>query len=77
MMMRLLLSHKMGSPYPPRPVLSQKKDFQEAKTQFDRDRESDEQRKEASFIIPRWIGLGLSHEGLREYDKAMNGTPEP
>ena len=47
-----------------------KKDFQEAKTQFDRDRESDEQRKEASFIIPRWIGLGLSHEGLREYDKA-------
>jgi CHAT domain-containing protein/Tfp pilus assembly protein PilF len=47
-----------------------KKDFQKAKAQFDRDRETDEQRKATYVIIPRWIGLGLSHEGLQEYDKA-------
>jgi CHAT domain-containing protein/Tfp pilus assembly protein PilF len=47
-----------------------KQEFQQAKTQFDRDRESDEQRKETILVITRWIGLGLSHEGLREYDKA-------
>ncbi|MEN6319870.1 MAG: tetratricopeptide repeat protein [Syntrophaceae bacterium] len=47
-----------------------KKDFQKAKEQFDRDRESDEQRRAAEFIIPRWIGLGLSYEGLKEYDMA-------
>lgn len=35
-----------------------KKDFQKAKTEFDREREQDEQRKEASRIIPKWIGLG-------------------
>lgn len=47
-----------------------KKDFRKAKEQFDRDRESDERKKAASFVIPEWIGLGLSHEGLKEYDKA-------
>lgn len=47
-----------------------KNDFQKAKEQFDRDRESDERRKESSLIIARWIGLGLSHEGLKEYDRA-------
>jgi CHAT domain-containing protein/Tfp pilus assembly protein PilF len=45
------------------------KDFQKAKEQFDRNRVSDEQRKAASIIISRWIGLGLSHEGLKEYDR--------
>ena len=47
-----------------------KKEYQKAKEQFDRYRENDEQRKDASFIIPRWIGLGLSHEGLKEYENA-------
>ena len=47
-----------------------KKDYQKARDQFDRNRGSDEQRKAAYAVIPRWIGLGLSHEGLREYDKA-------
>jgi tetratricopeptide (TPR) repeat protein len=47
-----------------------KKDFQKAKEQFDRNRESDERRKAAGVIISRWIGLGLSHEGLKEHDRA-------
>ncbi len=47
-----------------------KKDFRKAIAQFDRDREADEQQKAASFIISRWIGLGLSHEGQKEYGKA-------
>jgi CHAT domain-containing protein/Tfp pilus assembly protein PilF len=47
-----------------------KNDFQKAKEQFERDRVSDEQRKEASFIVAGWIGLGLSYEGLKEYDRA-------
>jgi len=48
----------------------QGKNFHKAKEQFNRDRESDEQRKDAPLVISRWIGLGLSHEGLKEYDKA-------
>jgi CHAT domain-containing protein/outer membrane protein OmpA-like peptidoglycan-associated protein/Flp pilus assembly protein TadD len=47
-----------------------KKDYQKAKAQFDRDRQQYEKAKRASFIIPEWIGLGLSNEGLQEYDKA-------
>ncbi len=47
-----------------------KKDFEKAREQFNRDREEDEARKKAGFIIPRWIGLGLSNEGLKEYEDA-------
>ena len=47
-----------------------KKDFRMSKEQFDLDREKDEKAKRAEFIIARWIGLGLSNEGLRDYDKA-------
>jgi len=47
------------------------KNFHKAKEQFNRDRESDEQWKDIPLVISRWIGLGLSHEGLKEYDKAF------
>jgi tetratricopeptide (TPR) repeat protein len=49
-----------------------KKDYQRAKEQFDRGREQDEQQKDAAFIVSRWIGLGLSHEGLKEYADAYS-----
>jgi CHAT domain-containing protein/Tfp pilus assembly protein PilF len=47
-----------------------KKNFGKAKEQFERDREADETAKVAPLIIPEWIGLGLSLEGLKEYDAA-------
>ncbi len=47
-----------------------KKDFKEAAKQFDRNREKYEKAKKADFILPEWIGLGLSHEGLKEYEEA-------
>ena len=47
-----------------------KKDFKEAAKQFDRNREKDEKRKNAEFTIPEWIGLGLSYEGMKEYETA-------
>ena len=46
-----------------------KKNFRRAKVQFDMMREEHE-RNRSSAVIPEWIGLGLSHEGLKEYDKA-------
>jgi tetratricopeptide (TPR) repeat protein len=47
-----------------------KKEYRQAIEQFEQGRERDEKRKRAEMIVPRWIGLGLSHEGLREYGKA-------
>jgi tetratricopeptide (TPR) repeat protein len=47
-----------------------RKDYRQAIAQFEQGRERDEERKKAELIVPRWIGLGLSHEGLREYEKA-------
>ncbi|MBI4689962.1 MAG: hypothetical protein HY754_06810 [Nitrospirae bacterium] len=47
-----------------------KKDFKEAAKQFDRDREKNEEAKETLFIISEWIGLGLSYEGMKEYETA-------
>ena len=47
-----------------------KKDFQKAREQFDRDRAKYERAKIVTMVIAQWIGLGLSHEGLKEYDKA-------
>ncbi|MDO8723425.1 MAG: tetratricopeptide repeat protein [Syntrophales bacterium] len=47
-----------------------KKEYTKAKDQFNRNREEDEKAKNASFILPEWIGLGLSHEGLIEYEEA-------
>jgi CHAT domain-containing protein len=47
-----------------------KREYARARKQFDRDREKDEEAKKASFILPQWIGLGLSNEGLKEYQGA-------
>ncbi len=47
-----------------------KKEYTKAKDQFNRNREEDEKARNASFILPEWIGLGLSHEGLIEYEEA-------
>ncbi|MEW6740101.1 MAG: CHAT domain-containing tetratricopeptide repeat protein [Nitrospirota bacterium] len=47
-----------------------KKDFKEAAKQFDRNREEDEKRKNAGVIIPEWMGLGISYEGMKEYETA-------
>ncbi len=47
-----------------------KKDFKEAVKQFERKRERSEKARIAAFIIPQWIGLGLSHEGLKDYETA-------
>ena len=47
-----------------------KKDYKQAKEQFDRDREKYEKTKRAGMIIPQWVGLGLSNEGLKEYEEA-------
>ncbi|MCL4458147.1 MAG: CHAT domain-containing protein [Nitrospirae bacterium] len=47
-----------------------KKDFKEAVKQFERDREKNEKAKSAGLIIPKWIGLGISHEGLKNYEEA-------
>ncbi len=49
-----------------------KKDFNKAKKQFDRNREEDEKAKRAFLMLPHWIGLGLSNEGLKEYEEAYN-----
>ena len=46
------------------------KDYSSAKEQFNRDRKENEKAKKVGLIIPQWIGLGISHEGLKEYDRA-------
>ena len=47
-----------------------KKAFARAKGQFNRDREQTEEAKMAWAILPQWIGLGISNEGLKEYEEA-------
>jgi len=47
-----------------------KKDYTKAKDQFNLNREENEKARNAAFILPEWIGLGLSHEGLNEYEEA-------
>jgi CHAT domain-containing protein/Flp pilus assembly protein TadD len=47
-----------------------KKDYAKAREQFDRDREKNEKAKRTELILPEWIGLGLAHEGLKEYAQA-------
>ncbi len=47
-----------------------KKNYLQAKEQFERDRKKYEDAKRANMILAQWIGLGLSHEGLKEYDIA-------
>ncbi|HAK89204.1 MAG: hypothetical protein A2X55_05785 [Nitrospirae bacterium GWB2_47_37] len=47
-----------------------KKDYKQAKEQFDRDREKYEKAKRVGIIVPQWIGLGLSNEGLKQYEEA-------
>ena len=44
--------------------------FSEAKAEFNRGRAEAEAARNASAILPRWIGLGLACEGLKEYDEA-------
>jgi tetratricopeptide (TPR) repeat protein len=46
-----------------------KGNFNEAKKQFDRNREQYENAKDADFIIADWIGFGLSLEGLQHYEE--------
>jgi len=47
-----------------------KKDFAKAKAQFNLNREEAEEAKRAELMLSRWIGLGISHEGLKEYEDA-------
>ena len=47
-----------------------KKDYKQAKEQFDRDREKYEKAKRTGMIVPQWVGLGLSNEGLKQYEGA-------
>lgn len=47
-----------------------KKNFTKAKEQFNRNRERYEEEKDAGLFLPQWIGLGLSNEGLKEYEEA-------
>lgn len=47
-----------------------KKEYTKAKDQFNRNREEDEKARNIEIILPEWIGLGLSHEGLKEYEEA-------
>lgn len=49
-----------------------KKEYQKAKEQFERDRIKYQEAKRADMILGQRIGLGLSHEGLTEYDKAYD-----
>jgi len=47
-----------------------KNEYAKAKEQFDRNREEDEKAKKTQLILPKWIGLGLSNEGLKNYEEA-------
>lgn len=46
-----------------------KKEYISAKEQFERYREKDEE-EQGSWFIPKGIGLGLSNEGLKDYEEA-------
>lgn len=47
------------------------KDYQRAIEHFNTQRSRDEERKDTEAILARWIGLGLSHEGLKEFETAL------
>ena len=44
--------------------------FLNAKAQFIRGLKTNEVAKNASLILPRWVGLGLANEGLKGYEEA-------
>ena len=47
-----------------------KSNFAKAKEQFDLNRAQYEEARMARIILPQWIGLGISNEGLQEYKEA-------